>query len=307
VDINIGKLKSYKSPGTDQIPAEPIKAGGETLYSETHRLICSIWNKEELPQQWKESITVPIWDHQCSRDVGLEINAEKTKYMIMSHYQNSGQNQNIRIAIESFENVTKFKYLGTKLTNQNDIHDEIKSRLNSGNACYHSVQNILSSRLISKKLKIKIYKTVIFPVVLYGCEIWSFTLREEHRLRVFENRVLRKIFGPKREEDGSWRKFHNDELHSLYFSPNNFRMIKSRRMRWAGHVTRMGEGRGVYRVLVGRREGTRPLGRPRLRWEDNIKMDLREIGIDGANRIRLAQDRVQWRAFMSTGVNVRIS
>jgi hypothetical protein len=101
----------------------------------------------------------------------------------------------------------------------------------------------LSSRLISKNLKTKIYKTVIFPVVLYGCETWSLTLREEHGLRVFENRVLRKMFGPKREEDGSWKKLHNDELHSLYSSPNIVRVIKSRRMGWEGHVARTGVGR----------------------------------------------------------------
>jgi hypothetical protein len=123
---------------------------------------------------------------------------------------------------------------------------------------------------------------------LYCHFIWSLTSREEHRLRVFENRVLRRIFGPKREEDGSWRKLYNDELHSLYSSPNIVKVIKSRRMRWAGHVARMGEGRGVYRVLVGRPEGKRPLGRPTRRWKDNIKMDVREIGIDGANWIRLA-------------------
>jgi hypothetical protein len=129
-------------------------------------------------------------------------------------------------------------------------------------------------------------------------------LREEHRLRVFENRELRRIFGPKREEDGSWRKLHNDELHSLYFSPNIARMIKSRMMRWAEHVARMGEGRGIYRV--GRPKGKRPLGRPSRRWEDNIKMDLREIGIDGANWIQLAQDRVQWQAFVNTVMNLRV-
>jgi hypothetical protein len=131
-------------------------------------------------------------------------------------------------------------------------------------------------------------------------------LREEHRLRVFENRVLRRIFGPKRVEDGSWRKLHNDELYSLYSSPNIVRVIKSRRMRWAGHVARMGEGRGVYRILVGRPEGKRPLERPRRRWEDNIKMGLREIGVDGANWIHLAQDRVQWRAFVNTVMNLRV-
>jgi UDP-galactopyranose mutase len=106
------------------------------------------------------------------------------EYMIMSRHLNSGRNQNIRRANESFENVAEFKHLGTTLTNQNDIHDEIKSRLNSGNVCYYSVQNLLSSRLISKYLKIKIYKTVILPVVLYGCETSSLTLEEEHRLRV---------------------------------------------------------------------------------------------------------------------------
>jgi hypothetical protein len=138
-----------------------------------------------------------------------------------------------------------------------------------------------------KKQKIKIYKTVILPVVLYGCETWSLTLGEEHRLRVLEKRVLRRIFGPKREEDGWWRILHNDEPHSLYSSQNIVRVIKSRRMRGAGHVARMGERRDVYLVLVARPEGKRPLGRPRRRWEDNIKMDLRDICIDGADRIPL--------------------
>jgi hypothetical protein len=117
-------------------------------------------------------------------------------------------------------------------------------------------------------------------------------LREERRLRVFENRVLRKIFGPKRDEvTGEWRKLHTEELHDLYSSPTTVWVIKSRRIRWTGRVARMGEGRGVYRVLLGKPEGKRPLGRPRLRWEDNIKMDLQEVGCGGTDWIDVAQDR----------------
>jgi hypothetical protein len=117
--------------------------------------------------------------------------------------------------------------------------------------------------------------TVVLPVVLYGCETWSLTLREELRLRVFENKGLRRIFGPQRDEaTGEWRRLHNEELNDLYSSPNIIQVVRSRRMRWAGHVARMGEKRGAYRILLGRPEGRRPLGRPRRRWEDNIKMDL---------------------------------
>jgi hypothetical protein len=136
----------------------------------------------------------------------------------------------------------------------------------------------LCSRLLSRNVKVKIYKTIILPVVLYGCETWSLTLREEHRLRVFENRVLRRIFGSKREEEtGQWRKMHSGELHNLYSSPDIIRQIKSRRMRWAGHVARMGKGRNVYRVWWERLRRKR-LERPRRRWEDGIKMDLKGIG-----------------------------
>ncbi|KAJ4435334.1 hypothetical protein ANN_17945 [Periplaneta americana] len=165
---------------------------------------------------------------------------------------------------------------------------------------------LLSSSLLSKSLKVRIYKTVILPVVLYGCETWTLTLREEQRLRVFENKVLRKIFGAKRDEvTGEWRKLHNAELQALYTSPDIIRNIKSRRLRWAGHVARMGESRNAYRVLVGRPEGKRPLGRPRRRWEDNIKMDLREVGYDGRDCINLAQDRDQWRAYERAAMNLR--
>jgi hypothetical protein len=133
---------------------------------------------------------------------------------------------------------------------------------------------------------------IIFPLVLYGCETWFLTLREEHRLRVFENRVLRRIFGPKRDEvTGEWRKLHNKERHDLYSSPSIIRIIKSRRIRWAGHVARMAEKGSAYRLLVGKPEGKRPLGRPRRRWVDNIRMDLGEVGWDDLDWIGLAKDR----------------
>jgi hypothetical protein len=174
--------------------------------------------------------------------------------------------------------VAKYKYLGTTATDTNCMHEEFNGRIHSGNACYHSVQSLLSSCLLSANVKVKIYNTIILPV-LYGCETWSVTLREEHRLRVFEIRVLRRMFGPKRDEvTGEWRKFHNEELHIFYSSPNIIRQIKSRRMRWAEHVARMGEERNLYRVLVGKPEGKRLLGRPRRLWKNRTRLYLKEIG-----------------------------
>jgi hypothetical protein len=135
-----------------------------------------------------------------SKEVGLEVNPEKTKYMLMSRSQKIGQTRSIKTANKSLEDVAEFKYLGTTQTDQNCMHEEINSRLNSENACYHSVQSLLSSRLLTRNLKHKIYKTITLPVVLCGSETLSLTLREEHRLRVFDNRVLRRVFGPKRKE-----------------------------------------------------------------------------------------------------------
>jgi hypothetical protein len=160
---------------------------------------------------------------------------------------------------------------------------------------------------LSGNVKVKIYRTIILSVVLNGCETWSVISREEHRLRVFENRVLRRIFGSKRDEvTGEWSKLHSGELHNLYSSPDIIRQIKSRRMRWAGHVARRGEGRNLYRVLVGKPEGRRPLGRPTRRWEDGIKMDLTEIGLGVVEWIHLAQDKDCWRALVNAVMNPQV-
>ena len=169
------------------------------------------------------------------------------------------------------------------------------------------MQNLLSSSLLSKYVKNKIYRTIILPVVWYGCETWSPTLREERRLRVFEKRVLRRIFGPNRDEvTGEWRKLHNEKLNDLYCSPNIVRVINSRRIRRAGHVARIGERRSVYRNVVGNSEGKKPHGRPSRRWEDNIKMDLKEVGCGSIDCIVLAQDRDRWRALVNAVMNLPV-
>jgi len=132
-------------------------------------------------------------------------------------------------------------------------------------------------------------------------------LREERKLRVFQNMMLRRIFGPRRYEvTGEWRRLYNEELNDLYSSPNIVRVIKSRRKRWAGYVARMGEERGLYRVLVGKPEGKRPLVRPRRRWVDNIRMDLQEVGCGYMDWIGLAQDRNRWRTLVSAVMNLRV-
>jgi len=211
--------------------------------------------------------------------IGLEVYADKTKHMVMSRDQNAGRSHSIKIHTISFARVEEFKYLGTTLTNQNSIQEEIKSRLKSGNACYHFVQNFLSSSLLSNNIKIKRHRITVFLVVSYGYKIWSLALREERRLRVSENRVLRRVFGPKRDEvTGEWRKLNSEALNDLHSSPSIIGVIKSRRMRWAGHVARMGNRRSAHRFLVRKPEGKRTLQRRGSRWKDNIQIDLQYVG-----------------------------
>ena len=224
----------------------------------------------------------------ASKETGIEVNADKTKhsYMVMSRDKNAGRSHTIKINNSCLERVEEFKYLGKTLTNQNSKQEGIKSRLKSGIVCYHSVQNLLTSSFVSKNLKIKTYRTISLLVVLYG----SHKFREERRLRVFDNKVLRRIFGPQRDEvTMEWRKLNNEVLNDLYSSPNIVRVIKSRRTILAWQVAHLGERGGVYRVLVGKPEGKRPLGRLR-RIQEDIKMDLQELGAwNGSSWLRIGK------------------
>jgi len=164
-------------------------------------------------------------------ETGAEANADKTKYMVMSRDHDVGRSHSIKNYNSYFENVEEFKYLGTTLKNQISIQEEIKSRSKLGNVCYYSVRNLLSSSLLSKNLKIKIHRTIILLVISYGCATWSLTLREESRMRVFENRVLKRIFGCKRDEvTGEWSRLHNEGLNDMYCTSNIIRVIKSRKV-----------------------------------------------------------------------------
>ena len=226
--------------------------------------------------------------------------------MFTSRYQKAGRNHNKRPdnkplklwkSSNIWEQLQQIKILFRK---------KVRAGWSQGMTAIIRCRIYCFSSLLSKNLKIKIYRTTILPVVLHGCETWSLKLKEESRLRVFENRVLRRIFVPRRDGvTGEWRKLHNEELNDLY-SPNIFRVIKLRRVGWYWHVERMGERRGVYWVLVGQPEGKRPLGRPRRRWEDNIKMDLQEVGRDCGDWMELAKDRDRWRALVSTVMNFRV-
>ena len=137
------------------------------------------------------------------------------------------------------------------------MHREIKLRLNSENACYYALQGLVSTQLLSKNIKLKIYKTLILPVILYGFDTWTLTLREETILQVFENKFLSKIFGPKRDDQiGEWRRLHNGELYDLYGKPDIIRIVMSCKLRWTGHVTRMGNERDAWKLLVGNQRGS---------------------------------------------------
>lgn len=225
-----------------------------------------------------------------AREMGLEINVSKTKGMAI-RMRSPGQNWTI--GDDNIEIVDEFTYLGSKLNNKNTFEQEIRHRITKGNRALYALHKTLKSKIIDKKTKVTVYKTLIRPVVTYGCETWTLTRRLEEMLDTFERKVLRKIYGPVRGEAG-WRVRHNHELKQLYGDRTLVDHIKIQRLRWAGHVERMSEDQVPKKILKGQMFRNRSRGRPRTRWQDNIQRDAQEL-LGMRKWWEVARDRTRWR------------
>ena len=235
----------------------------------------------------------------AAEKIGLEVNEEKTKVMKVS--RNGREEDFIDMGGLMREVVDKFKYLGSILTSSNEVKEEIKARIAAASKCSWAINDILKSNLISRRTKIQAYTTIIRPIATYGCETWALTKNTESMLTVFENAILRRILGPMRDElTGEWRRRHNVELRQLSALPPITSFIRSQRLRWAGHIARMGDETTLKMITQGVPEGRRPVGRPRKRWIDNIKQDLELLNIDNREEWwELAQDRRPWRRLVA--------
>ena len=226
----------------------------------------------------------------AAADVGLKINADKTKTL---HMGRSSLQQ--RLTAPRYEEVKEFRYLGSIVTADNNTSADVASRIKAANVAYFQTRPLFNSRILSWTTKIRLYKTLVRPVLMYGAETWPLTRRDENRLRVFENRMLRRIFGGT-VSNGVWRIRHNAEIHRLYKSADILAELRARRLQWAGHVARMDDARTAKRVMdAPPLNQPRPRGRPRRRWREALHEDLRAVGIDPAGWRAVAADRVTWR------------
>lgn len=238
--------------------------------------------------------------------LGLRINDQKTEYMIMKRNIHVNENRSPLIIDKyTFERGELFKFLGVMINEQNQREVEIKVRIQNANKVYYSLQFLLGSKFLTRNTKLKIYNTVIRPVLSYGSESWSLTKKEEHHLQVFENNVYRKMFGPYFDPIlQAWRKRSNKELHTLSQQAPILNVINSRRLQWAGHLLRMGNDRMVLRTFKEDLVGQRPVGRPRSTWKNEIFKLCRRLNVD--NWQELAQNRVQWRQFVRSARDLRV-
>ncbi|XP_055385015.1 uncharacterized protein LOC129614453 [Condylostylus longicornis] len=225
--------------------------------------------------------------------VGMHINETKTKYLKLSRNERRRQPENIKIDELEIQGIEKFKYLGVLLCNDNSMRNCIQERLQAGNRCYYAHKKLMKSNLLSRKTKYNVYKTLIRPVITYGCETWSLTSNDENYLLRFERKILRQIYGPIRLSNNEYRRRFNDELYALTQNEDIVKFIKSQRLRWAGHVIRMPENRDQIQILNARTLLTRARGRPRNRWLDDIEFDARKLEI--INWRTTARDRPNWR------------
>lgn len=251
-----------------------------------------------LGQSEREVVKMTEKLEEEGKGVGLRISHEKTEYLHMKRYKDrSTKRKDLHVNGITYKGVDKFKYLGCTITDTNRREDEIDIRIVNALRCTAALHKVLVSKLLSRSTKIRIYKTVIRPILMYGCETWTLTLKEENKLLVAERKILRKILGPTIGEDGEWRQRYNREIENIVSEPNIIGEIKSSRLRWLGHVERMGEDRAVRKAYLGQPSGRRPVGRPRYRWKDEVAKDLKELEVSDWSE--LAQNREDWRTLMS--------
>jgi hypothetical protein len=227
-----------------------------------------------------------------ARKIRLLVNERKTRYMFMTAAGNMRKPHNVRIGNKEFEGVSEFKYFGNIIENNNRNDRCIKEKIQTGNEAYYANLQMLKSKIISRRSKLQMYKTLTRPVLTYGAETWTLMAVEENAVRRFERKVLRKVYGPVVDK-GVWRARYNNELCKLMGGEDIVRFIKAQRILWLGHMERMDETAMPKRVLKGKLYATRRIGRPRIRWLEDVTTDLGRMGIKGW--MEKARNRDQWR------------
>ncbi|KAL4084186.1 hypothetical protein QTP88_028016 [Uroleucon formosanum] len=232
---------------------------------------------------------------KAAEKVGLTVNDDKTEYLTVSrNSRDYGLGQHIELEGHIFKKVSQFKYLGSIITQDNELKTEVSSRIQLANKGYYGLEKVLKSRTLSKNLKIRMYMTLLRPIVMYGSETWALRKAEEQRLGVFEKKVLKKIYGPVFDnQTNEWRKLHNYEIQMQFQRPDIIKEITKRRLMWGGHAWRK-QGSLVRLVIEEEPIGKRPLGRLRLRWEDCVKKEIKSIG-PGIRWREVAEDRDRWQ------------
>jgi len=229
-----------------------------------------------------------------TKDLGLIVNVNKTKYLKVSRKDQKETDRNISMAGSSFERVQNFIYLGAYLSSKNNMHEEIAYRIMAANKAYYSFSNLFKSKLISRACKLALYKTIVRPILCYNAETWTLSAIDENNLRMFERKILRKNFKPAKDEDNYYLIRFNHELLELMGNEDVVKFIKAQRLRWAGHLERMDEGRAPRRASEMVCMTTRRRGRPRTLWREEVESDLRRMST--VNNWRgIARDRYEWR------------